>query len=98
MSTTEDLVSLCSAEAGSETDVAAIHFCHGFAVGAYRYYEAIVAASPEGRYVCPPEQPPSRTAIIAEFVGWAHQHAEHMAAPAVDSMFRFLAERFPCRS
>ncbi|MGH7186892.1 MAG: Rap1a/Tai family immunity protein [Pseudomonadota bacterium] len=96
--TTEDLVSLCGAEPGSETYVAAIHFCHGFAVGAYRYYEAIAAASLEDRYVCPPEQPPSRSAVIAEFIGWARQHTEHLAAPAVDSMFRFLGERFPCQS
>lgn len=96
--TTEDLVSLCSAEPGSETYVAAIHFCHGFAVGAYRYYEAIAAVSPENRYVCPPEQPPSRSAIITEFVGWARQHDERMAEPAVDSVFRFLGERFPCQS
>lgn len=96
--TTEDLVSLCSAEPGNETHVAAIHFCHGFAVGAYRYYEAIAAVSPEDRYICLPEQPPSRSAIIAEFVGWARQHDEHMAEPAVDSVFRFLGERFPCQS
>ena len=35
-------------------------FCHGFAAGAYQYYQAIAAASPEQRYVCPPATPPSR--------------------------------------
>ena len=34
-----DLVSLCSRDPSAEDYVAAQNFCHGFAVGAYAYYQ-----------------------------------------------------------
>jgi hypothetical protein len=96
--TTEDLVSLCSADPADENYVAAIHFCHGFTVGAYRYYQAIAVASPNDRYVCPPDPPPSRSEAIREFVAWTHRNPSVLKESPVDSMFRFLSQRFPCRS
>jgi len=94
--TTADLVGLCSAEPSDENYVAAIHFCHGFATGAYQYYLSLAAASEANRFVCPPEPPPSRTEAIAGFVTWARQNALAMAEPPVESMFRYLAEHYPC--
>ena len=94
--TTADLVGLCSAEPADANYVAAIHFCHGFATGAYQYYLSLAAASEANRFVCPPEPPPSRTEAIAGFVTWARQNALAMAEPPVESMFRYLAEHYPC--
>lgn len=94
--TTADLVGLCSAAPADENYVAAIHFCHGFATGAYQYYLSLAAASEANRFVCPPEPPPSRTEAIAGFVTWARQNALAMAEPPVESMFRYLAEHYPC--
>jgi hypothetical protein len=76
----------------------AVSFCHGFAVGAYQYYQQSVAASQTGRFVCAPNPAPTRTEAIAGFVAWAKAHPEVMDAVPVDSMFRHLAERYPCRS
>jgi hypothetical protein len=94
--TTADLVALCAADPASESYVAAIHFCHGFASGAYQYYLTLAVASEGHRFVCLPDQPPSRSQAIADFVAWSKQNPDFMANPPVDSMFRYLALRYPC--
>src|SRR5262245_18225486 len=58
INSTGDLVALCSAAPYAPECVAAIHFCHGFATGAYQYYQMEAAAVPEVRLVCTPEPPP----------------------------------------
>lgn len=94
--TTADFVALCSADPASENYVAAIHFCHGFATGAYQYYLSLAAASAAHRFVCPTNPPPSRSQVIAEFSSWIAEHPQYMAEPPVESMFRFLGQRYPC--
>lgn len=94
--TTADMVALCGADPASENYVAAIHFCHGFASGAYQYHLASIAASPGSRFVCLPDPPPSRSQAIAAFVVWAKQNPQHMQEPPVESMFRYLAGQYPC--
>ena len=95
--TTSDLVALCSADPKSENYVAAIHFCHGFASGAFRYYQSASGGETSARYVCPPDPPPSRNAVIAAFVEWARKDQSAMSAPAVDSLFRYLGTTYPCK-
>lgn len=94
--TTGDFVALCSADPATENYVAAIHFCHGFATGAYQYYLSLAGASEAHRFVCPPDPPPSRSEAIAGFVTWAGQNAQYMSAPPVESIFRYLAQHYPC--
>jgi hypothetical protein len=93
---TSDLVELCNASPSDENYVAAIHFCHGFASGAYQYYQAIAATSPANRFICLPDPPPTRSAAIADFVVWAKKTPDALNARPVDSMFRFLHGRYPC--
>jgi hypothetical protein len=93
---TADLVALCETQPGQENYVAAIHFCEGFASGAYQYYQAIAHHSPTSRYVCPPDPPPSRDQAIAGFVRWARTDANAMSQPAVESLFRYLGTTYPC--
>jgi hypothetical protein len=96
--TTQDLVKLCTA---SETDPmyqGAIGFCHGFAVGAYQYYQSATEAGPtKSGFVCFPEPPPTRAEAIQMFLAWTKENPQYMNERAVDSIFRFLALRFPCR-
>src|SRR3546814_222940 len=67
----QDLVALCDADPADANYVAAIHFCHGFAVGAFQYYQSLAAATPSARFVCVPDPAPSRTQAIPAFVSWA---------------------------
>jgi hypothetical protein len=94
--TTADYVALCESRQGSENYVAAIHFCQGFASGAYQYYLALAQHQPSTRFVCPPDPAPSRDQVIANYLAWARVNQERMAEPAVESLFRYLGETYPC--
>ena len=94
---TQDLVDLCSPSDPSDPLYDdAINFCHGFVHGAWQYHQA-EANGPEGRrIVCPPDPPPTRSEAIAMFLDWTRTHSQYMSEPAVETMFRFLTEKWPC--
>ncbi len=75
----------------------AINFCHGYLVGAYHYHEA-AALGPAGiQLVCAPDPRPSRNDTIDMFIDWAKAHPQHWGEPAVETEFRFLKEKWPCK-
>lgn len=96
--TTGDLVRLCEATPNDTVGVAALHFCHGFAVGAYQYHQVVTAAEHKRPLVCAPNPPPSRNESVAGFIAWAKQNPGQMNTPPVEGMFRFLSQRYPCAS
>jgi hypothetical protein len=95
VATTRNLINLCTVDESDPEAVAAVHFCHGFLVGAYRYH---LASSGPGnpQLVCFPENPPSRDETIEAFVAWALAHPQYMTERPVDTEFRFLIETWPC--
>jgi Rap1a immunity proteins len=92
---TADYVKLCTTPPGDETYTSAIAFCHGFGVGAYRYYLATTAEA--DRFVCPPNPAPKRSEVINGFVTWAKTRPDVMQKSAVDSMFVYLSGTYPCK-
>jgi hypothetical protein len=95
--TTQNLINLCTASAQDPFHSAAIHFCHGYLVGAYAYYAA-ESSGPEGKkLVCFPDPAPSRNDAIAMFVEWAKAHPEYMDETPVETEFRFLMDKWPCK-
>lgn len=94
--TARDLVALCDTEPSSPDYVAAIHFCHGYGSGAYHYYKIEALANPAREFVCFKEPYPTRTAVIEDFVAWAKQHPQYMDSEALDVLFRYLGETYPC--
>ena len=96
--TTGDLVRLCEATPTDATGIAALHFCHGFAVGAYQYHQIAAAAEKKSPLFCEPNPRPSRNEAIAGFISWAKLNPKAMDAPPVEGIFRYLAQRYPCRS
>jgi hypothetical protein len=97
VATTRDLVQLCEAAPTDPTGIAALHFCHGFAVGAYQYHQIAAAAENKPPLFCEPTPRPSRNEAIAGFVAWAKQNPKAMETPPVEGIFRYLAQRYPCR-
>jgi hypothetical protein len=91
----QDLLDLCTVSADDEEAVAAIHFCHGFASGAWHYYAASTGEGAK-KFVCMPEPLPSRHDAVQLFVDWARRHPTNMQEPAVEALFRFLSEKWPC--
>ena len=95
--TAEDLVSLCAVAADDPEATAAIHFCHGFAVGAFHFYIATMRPSSPTEIVCLPEPYPSRDRLVAEYVAWAGANPQYTKERAVDNLFRFLGTKYPCK-
>ncbi len=92
--TAGDLADLCAANPKDPERDAKINFCHGFAQGAIT---AELRHSEGKKPFCFPSPAPTRTATMSEFVNWARALPEHKAMPAVDGLFQFLGERFPCK-
>ena len=95
--TTENLVNLCNAPAQDPLHAQAVNFCHGFLVGAYHYYAASVGGPESKPFVCPPDPRPTRNEAIGMFIEWIKTHPDYWNEPAVESEFRFLAEKWPCQ-
>lgn len=94
---TNDIIELCSVQADDPLYTAAVHFCHGYLVGAYQYQEALHSGPGRTPLVCPPDPKPSRNQAIAEFIAWAKSHPEYGRERAVNTMFKYLIERWPCK-
>ena len=95
--TTGDLVRLCEAVPSDATGIAALHFCHGFAVGAYQYHQIVAAAEKKSPLFCEPKPRPTRNEAIAGFISWAKKNPGAMDTPPVEGIFRYLAQYYPCR-
>jgi hypothetical protein len=95
--TTEQLLNLCSASPDDPLYNHAMNFCHGYVVGAYDYYEAAHAVGKGPKMVCFPDPPPSRNEAINLFVEWVKAHPQYWLKKPVDTEFRFLTEKYPCK-
>jgi len=95
--TTRSLFNLCTVSAEDARYKEALHFCHGYLVGAFHYYLATISGPKAKPLVCPPDPPPSRNAVITAFIGWAHGHPQYMDEAPVEAEFRFLTETWPCK-
>ena len=95
--TTENIINLCTAAPDDPLYHQAVNFCHGYLVGAYHYYEAQTSGPEAIKFVCPPDPPPSRNDSFAMFIEWAKAHPQHMKDTPVETEFRFLMEKWPCK-
>jgi hypothetical protein len=91
-----DLVRVCSVAKDDPGYAEAIGFCHGLLIGAYRYYQSAVPV--DGRFICEPDPMPKRSEVMSGFVGWANANPRYAKDAAVDTLFRYLAEAYPCRN
>jgi hypothetical protein len=94
--TTEQILNLCTAAPGDPLYQAAVNFCHGYLVGAYKYYEAAHSGPDAPKFVCLSNPPPWRSSSIAMFVEWAKARPQYWKESPVETEFRFLMEKWPC--
>ncbi|MFM8330273.1 MAG: Rap1a/Tai family immunity protein [Candidatus Methylumidiphilus sp.] len=95
---TQDIIELCSTAPTDPLYVAAIHFCHGYLIGAYHYQDALYKGPGIKPVVCLPTPTPTRNEGIAQYLAWAKAHPEYGKDRAVDSLSKFLAETWPCKN
>jgi hypothetical protein len=92
--TAGDLAELCAANPKDPQGDAKINFCHGYAQGAIAVE---LREAGDKKPFCFPSPPPTRTQTMNEFVSWARAMPEHRSEAALDGLFKFLAERYPCK-
>lgn len=97
VSTTKELIDLCSTPPDDPLYAQAIHFCHGYLVGAVHYYLASTSGPGSVKLVCFPEPRVSRTEAVKMFVDWAKAKPQYMNELPVETEFRFLIEKWPCK-
>jgi len=93
--TAGDLVKVCSTQPAHADYATAIAFCHGVLAGAYGYFEASTPAA--DRFICPPKPAPTRTQVANGFVDWVRSRPQLINDGAIDTLFRYAAEVFPCK-
>jgi hypothetical protein len=94
---TQALINLCTATPDDTKYKEAVHFCHGYLVGAFHYYKVTHVGPDIEPFVCFPDPPPSRNEAFRMFIEWAQAHPEHMNEAPVETEFRFLIETWPCK-
>jgi hypothetical protein len=93
--TAAELVAVCSASTSQADYATAIAFCHGVLAGAYGFY---VSATPLAeRNVCAPEPAPTRSQVATGFVAWAKKNPQYLKDGAIDTLFRYAVETYPCK-
>ncbi len=95
--TTRDLIALCAASPDDPHYNHAVNFCHGYLIGAYHYYQAMTAGPKGIKFICMPDPEPSRNEEIGRFIEWAQSHPEYFDESPVETEFRYLMQRFPCK-
>jgi hypothetical protein len=93
--TAGELARVCSTHPSADDYTTAIAFCHGVLAGAYGYF---IATTPEAdRFSCPPKPAPTRTQVANGFVDWMKVHPQLINTGAIDALFRYAGEAFPCK-
>lgn len=90
----EGLVEICSVTQNDANFEKARAFCQGYLVGAYQYYNATVEE--KERFVCSPNPTPPLPEVTNGFVAWSKKHPEFLKDRAIDTLFRYLGENYPC--
>ena len=92
--TAGELGELCAANPKDPLGDAKINFCHGYAQGAI---QAEIRRTEGKKAFCFPTPAPTRTATMNEFVSWVKENPAHKTPPALEGLYQFLGERFPCK-
>jgi hypothetical protein len=94
--TVRDLIEICAPAKEDPMMTAAINYCHGFAQGAVLVEEAHEDHRDARKLFCLPSPPPPSGAELNKFIAWANALPSRFDEPAVDGMFIYLAEAYPC--
>ena len=90
-----DLAAVCSTPPSAADYATAIAFCHGILVGAWGYY--VASTAPIDREICSSDTTLTRAKVADAFVAWVRARPQYMQGGAVDTLFRFAAETYPCK-
>jgi len=94
--TVGDLIALCSAGKDDPNMTAALNYCRGYTEAAVVVEMAHEHQARARKLFCLPSPRPNRKEALAAFAAWAKAEPARLDRPAIDGMFLFLAETYPC--
>jgi len=94
--TVRDLIEICAPSKEDPMMTAAINYCHGFAQGAVIVEEAHEDHRDVRKLFCLTSPPPPSGSELSKFIAWANALPSRLDEPAIDGMFIYLAETYPC--
>lgn len=94
ITTTQTMVSMCK-NTGSSADQ---NFCHGFAQGVYETYVVSRHPRQNPEFICFKDPKPSRKQALDGFIAWTAKNPQFADKSAADTMLRYLAGAYPCKS
>lgn len=95
VATVAQLARVCSAPATDRGQAEALGFCHGYANGALAYHRSSLPASAP-RLFCAGAPEPTGEQVRIKFVEWAGANPQRGGMRAVDGLFQFFREAYPC--
>ena len=95
--TTHNLLNLCVVSTDDPQYEQAIHFCHGYLLGAYHYHASANNGDNGQLLVCFPDPKPTRNEAVEKVVVWIQQHPEYLNELPVETEFRALTDLWPCK-
>ncbi len=93
--TTGDLVRLCSSQPSDPGYAEAMGWCHGYGRGALDYHRAATPPNASPLF-CGPNPAPAWPEVLRRFIAWGGATPERAALPAVEGVFGFLIDTYPC--
>jgi hypothetical protein len=93
--TVRDLIAICAPPQDDPRLTGAINYCHGYAEGAV-IVEMAHNRRQGQKLFCLPSTPPDSGSELGQFITWANAEPSRLDEPAVDGMFLFLAQKYPC--
>lgn len=94
--TVRDLIAICGPASDDPMRTAALNYCHGYVEGAVVVEEAHESQPRARKLFCLPSPPPPSGQELASFIGWANAAPSRLDQPAIDGMFLYLAQKYPC--
>lgn len=96
VTTTGDLIELCSVSVDDPLYNAAMGFCLGYIDAAMDYHAALTAGPKYDAIVCPPETV-ARVEVVAVVMEWSKGNTQHLQSEApVEGVMRAIVEKWPC--
>jgi Rap1a immunity proteins len=94
--TVADLIAICAPAKDDPLMTAAVNFCHGYVEGAVDVEQAHEAQRGARKLFCLPTPRPPRSSELTSFIAWANERPARLDMGAIDGMFIYLAEKYPC--
>jgi hypothetical protein len=92
--TAGDLAEDCGVNPREPAADAKLNFCVGFAQGAI---DVELHYAGDKKPFCIPKPGPTREQTMSEFASWVRAIPERRSLAAAPGLFKFMAERFPCK-